>query len=151
MPLLVPPATAPQAGRPARGIRNVSDLEYHLSTPKYPEYPLKYLDGDGRAVESAAVDRRGRTLAEKRRIRRVEVEHRRRRVERVPACGTCGVRRTRAPLGKSTESHLHRRDDSALLLRGLDRGSFGRVFGGLENDLIKFAAHARTDARMGTP
>ena len=79
----------------------------------YPEYPLKYLDGDGRAVESAAVDRRGRALAEERRIRRVEVENGRRRVERVPASGTAcvdhephGVCRPAASLGERAESHL---------------------------------------------
>jgi hypothetical protein len=70
--------------------RNVGD-RFPQVTSKYPEYPLMYLYGDGRAVESAAIDRRGRALAEERRFRGVEVEHRRRRIERVPACGTACI------------------------------------------------------------
>jgi hypothetical protein len=173
VPLLVPPATAPRAGRPARGIGQVGDLEYHRSTSEDPEYPLKYLDGDGRAVESATVHRRRRALAEERLIRRVEVEHRRRRVERVPACGTwwCvsttslnGECRIGAPLGKSAESHLtyiavailrscFAALTTAALVTSLEAWCMSR------SSLLRTrgcaCAHARTDARahapLGTP
>ncbi len=45
------------------------------------------LDGDRLPIQFASVDRRRRAVAEERRIRVVEREHRRRRIQRVPDCG----------------------------------------------------------------
>ena len=48
------------------------------------------------------------------------------------------------------ETDLHRHNGFTLLFRGLDRGSFGRVFGGLVHELIQLAAHARADGPGST-